>query len=188
MILEPQADTLFVLAGLVAAFIVVAMIAALAELFATLISRDASESPWPSGGDLLDHGIAWVVIAAAFIGSWLIWSFILLIFTREIWADRMLGRIVHVLLAGTVIELLVIIPIDIMVRRRTDCYCATGTFWSLALAATAVLWLAGPGVFIAAMSKRHRAVRERYCIGCGHAKGPTPGECCPECGCDWHRV
>jgi len=142
-------------------------------------------SPWPNDSDMLDHAIVWLVLLVVFTGSWVSWSFILLVFTREMWADRLLGRIVHVLLAGTIIEFIVILPIDMMVRRRTDCYCATGTFLSICFAGTALLWLAGPGAWIAITSRRHRAVRERYCERCGHANGPTPGEHCPECGCTW---
>jgi hypothetical protein len=72
-----------------------------------------------------------------------------------------------------------------MVRRRTDCYCATGSFHALLLATFAVLWLAGPGALIALTRRRRRRWADMYCLNCGYEKGPSPGDRCPECGYEW---
>jgi hypothetical protein len=89
------------------------------------------------------------------------------------------------LLAGTVVETVVVLPVDIMMRRRTECYCSTGTFYSLCLSAWALLWLCGPGAFLALTSRRRRAWAAEHCARCGYAKGPSPGERCSECGMEW---
>ena len=133
----------------------------------------------------LDDALATTLLVATVLGSWVFWSAILLIFSRSIWADRALGRLVGLLLGGTLLEVLVVLPLDIMVRRRTDCYCFAGTFFALCLAVIATLWLAGPGVVIALMSKKHRLWRETHCERCGYAKGPSPGAKCPECSYAW---
>lgn len=127
----------------------------------------------------------WAVPFLVLIGSWVFWSLVLLFYVRGFWADRTLGRLVGVLLAGSALEMIAILPIDIMIRRRTDCYCAEGSFFTLVIASTALLWLAGPGSMIAIFSKRHRAWRVTHCERCGYAKGPTPGDLCPECGHAW---
>jgi len=36
-----------------------------------------------------------------------------------------------------------------------------------------------------ARKKQEKQRTENQCGQCGHAKGPTPGEHCPECGYDW---
>ena len=121
------------------------------------------------------------LVTAIFVGSWVFWSVVLLVFCRGIWADRTLGRVVGLLIGGTLLEVLVVLPLDIMVRRRTDCYCFAGTFFALCIATVATLWLAGPGIVIALTSRKHRHWRELHCFRCGYAKGPSPGAVCPEC-------
>ena len=119
------------------------------------------------------------------LGIWTFWSAVLLVFCKGIWADRLLGRVVGLLIAGTILEFLIVLPLDIMVRRRTNCFCYTGTMFALCIATMGTLWLAGPGIVIALMSKKHRQWRESHCFRCGYAKGPSPGPVCPECGFDW---
>jgi hypothetical protein len=130
-------------------------------------------------------GALWIVPVLMLAGGWGFWTLLLLFFVRGIWADRVLGRVIGLLLAGTFLEMLVVLPIDAMVRRRTQCYCGAGTFVSLSVAATATLWMVGPGIVVALMTHRHRRWRERYCSGCGYDKGPSPGPQCPECGTKW---
>jgi uncharacterized membrane protein YdcZ (DUF606 family) len=156
----------------------------LAELIASSRMADWSADPW-QGRELAGRPWMWPGLAAVLLGSWGLWTLLLLVFTRELWADRLLGRLVVLLFGGTVVELLVVIPIDIMVRRRTACYCATGTFLALCGSAVALVWLAGPGIVLALTSRRRRLVRETHCARCGHPKGPTPGPACPECGHAW---
>ena len=98
-----------------------------------------------------------------------------------------MGRVVGLLLGGTIVEAALILPIDIMIRRRTQCYCETGSFVALCLSTWALLWLAGPGAIIVVFRKRHRAWFETHCDYCGYERGPSPGERFPECGIDWRE-
>ena len=177
--------SLLVGAGL-AAVLTLGLGLALVELLAALIHGGLpDDSPWPSDGEMLDQGWALPAAFVILLGSWGIWAGALLIFTRRLWADSVLGRLVALLFGGTVVELLVVLPIDAMVRRRTDCYCATGTFFSLILSAVAVIWLTGPGIVLALTARRRRLVRKTHCARCGQPKGPSPGPVCPECGYAW---
>ena len=135
--------------------------------------------------DLISEHIAMLVLIAFFVVSWALWSFALYVFTRGIWPDRAIARMVGLLLGGTIVETITVIPIDVMIRRRTDCYCFSGSFLSLCLAGFVLMWLAGPGFVLALTTKKHRMWRERHCTRCGYAKGPSPGERCPECGLAW---
>ena len=135
--------------------------------------------------DPADAEFLWIIPGIAWLGGWAFWTIVMVLFTRDIWADRLLGRAVGVLLTGTAVEFLAVLPLDIMVRRRTDCYCATGTFFTLTIAGLACLWLAGPGVVVLLVRGRHRRWRRTHCDRCGYPRGPSPGACCPECGFAW---
>ncbi len=175
----------FVLGALMAALLTTGLGLGLFELAASLLHGDFEESPWGQYTDLLDAPWALPGMLVMLIGSWLFWAMALLVFSRRLWPDTVLGRFVVVLFGGTIVELLVVLPIDVMVRRRTDCYCATGTFFSLCMSAIGLLWLTGPGIVFALTARRRRLARLTHCAHCGQTKGPSPGPVCPECGYDW---
>jgi len=169
--------------ALLAAIITAAIGLAVIELIGSMGHGNFQEDPW--GEELFGEVWIWPALVLTLIGSWVFWTMVLLIFTRRLWADTVLGRVVVLLLGGTVVELLVVLPIDVMVQRRTDCYCAAGTFWSLCAAAVGLLWLTGPGIVFAVTIRRRRTARKTNCGSCGQLKGPSPGPVCPECGYSW---
>ena len=173
-----------VIGGLVSTLLSMALGLALIELAASFWVGDLSVNPW-GNNDLLGQLWTGTGLLVMLIGSWVFWSMLLLVFSRNLWPDTVLGRLVVLLFGGTIVELLVVVPVDIMVRRRTDCYCATGTFFSLVFSAIALMWLTGPGIVIAVTAKRRRLARRTHCGKCGQAKGPSPGPACPECGYAW---
>ena len=172
------------LGALVAAVLTLSMMLALGELGSQIAHGTWNETPW-SDDEMLQSPWVFGAGIVVLVTSWLGWGFLLMVFTRQLWADRLLGRVTRLLFAGTVIETLVVLPIDIMVRRRTDCYCATGTFYALCLSTAALLWLSGPGIVFALTATRRRRVHEGHCGRCGQAAGPSPGAVCPECGDAW---
>lgn len=119
------------------------------------------------------------------LASWMVWTPILLFFCRQTPPSRLHSRLAFWLLGGTLAEVMVVVPLDIFVRRKSNCYCNTGTFCALVLSSFALLWLSGPGIVLALTSKRRRWWREMRCDECGYEKGPSPGSRCPECGSDW---
>ena len=175
---DSQGRSLFistVIAGGIGAVLVVAV--ALAMTFFLGIMEwapDLGQHSWymPALGVLL--GVSWVV-----------WGIAIWIFTRAPWPETRLQRTVGILLSGTAIELLCVLPMDIMIRRRTDCYCWSGSYYALYGSVAIGIWLAGPGVVLALLSKRRRTWREQHCGECGYAKGPRPGLRCSECGFRW---
>ncbi len=172
-----------ILGALLAALITGALGLGVVELAGSILHGNFQEDPW--GDELLSEIWIWPALFVLLAGSWIFWTMLLLIFSRRLWADTVLGRFTVLLLGGTIVELLVVLPIDVMVRRRTNCYCTTGTFWSLSVSAVGLLWLAGPGIVFALTARRRRTARETHCGRCGQAKGPSPGGVCPECGYKW---
>lgn len=171
-------------AGLVGGFLFTGLILSLLELFKVWepVGEWITNESEILGGDITALlAVFWVSIGV----GWLLWLPILFIFARRAGPRRFHERLIVVLLAGTVLETLVIVPIDVMVRRRTDCYCGTGTFFALCISIWAWLWLTGPGIVLAITAKRRRLLAETHCLNCGYAKGPSPGPGCPECGYAW---
>jgi hypothetical protein len=89
------------------------------------------------------------------------------------------------LLGGTIVELVIVIPIDVLVRHKTSCHCSTPSFHATWFATLALLWLTGPGLLVAALSRRRKPWLEKHCASCGYPKGKEPGPQCPECGYSW---
>jgi len=172
----------------VAALLTTGLLVGLSELVASMATGVYTKSPWihyGGGEDMGDYPSIMIAAGAGLVLCWCGWSFLLFVYSRHLWADRALGRLVSQLFGGTIIGLMVIIPIDVMVKKRTDCYCHTGTFWSLLIGATGALWLSGPGIYFLVTAKKRRLFRKAYCGQCGYLKGPSPGKRCSECGFEW---
>jgi hypothetical protein len=142
------------------------------------------------------NNLEWIELSEEFVlailatvpVSWVVWSWVLLRFARRKQGRGVLSRVIGLLLAGTIVEVLVVLPVDIMVRRRTDCYCEPGSFWTLWMSAWALLWLSGPGAFLMLRRTRRHPWWETHCEACGYEKGPSPGRLCPECGHAWEET
>jgi hypothetical protein len=175
-----------VAAGFCGAMLTAGLLFALIEVYGFIAGlRDPMEKVIePFDEAFFSIGGWWAPVAV----SWLLWTPLLIYFARKQGDSRLLSRLVTYLFAGTVIEVLVVLPLDIMVRRKSQCYCGSGTAATLCFSTCALMWLTGPGVVIAVFSKRRRLWLETHCGNCGYAKGPSPGEKCPECGFEWQNA
>lgn len=164
-------------AAFVGALGMTALILALTDVVGLLRNNQAREydSEWS----------LFAIVLAVLVCSWLIWTPLLAIFSRRRPHRTTPGRLVGLLLGGTIAEMVVIIPVDLLVRSRNSCYCATASFHATWLAVLAMLWLTGPGIILAVTSRRRRAWLAHHCANCGYAKGPSPGAKCSECGYAW---
>ncbi len=161
-------------AGLIAGVLTAALVYALIDIPTTLLEWFDPDGDWLSWSGLILLPVSWAA-----------WSALLFVFARRGQIEGRLERWVGLLLGATLVEVLVVLPIDIMVRRKTNCYCSTGSFHSICLSTWAAVWLAGPGVLLALTSKRRQLWAQTHCRRCGYAKGPSPGSLCPECGRAW---
>ena len=114
--------------------------------------------------------------------SWIFWSWLLWVFVQRRHKDPgTLVRMTGWLFAGTLFEVLLAVPLMLIVRRRTDCYCSTGAFGALTLSVMACLWLCGPGIVIA-LCWRKRPWTKDHCFHCGYPRKVATASACSECG------
>jgi len=127
---------------------------------------------------------AWFVVVCAV--CWAVPTALLIAFVRRGRRETVLARIASRVLIGTAAEVALLIPLDVMVRRKTECYCAEGTFWGLTLAGWAGVFAAGPAVFLPLLAKRRKRWYGGHCAACGYDMSSTPNaDRCPECGVGW---
>jgi len=128
-----------------AAFAITLLFAGLGYSILDLVSVEISESP----NDILEYLLILVPLIL-----WILWSIVFCIYFRQINYYTWAGRIIRGLVAGSVLELFVSIPI--FVTREDECYCARGSYAGIVFGATVLLWAFGPGVFLLFLREKHR--------------------------------
>jgi len=114
--------------------------------------------------------------------SWSVWAFVLWHRIKiKHHSPDFLGRIAGRLFAGSIIEFLLAIPFHVMVEKKSDCYCSTGTFGALILSFMAGLWLFGPFVFMLVFWRK-RPWTKSHCKHCGYPQKVVTAQECSECG------
>lgn len=155
--------------------LVIAVLGALEEF--ERISLDFA-GPWGLGPE-------WMLLAFTVL-AWAAWTPLLIAFTRAGSRESALGRLSARLLLGTIIEVAAIMPLDVMVRRKTDCYCATGTYLALTIAGVVGLFAMGPAVILPLLARRRKRWYQGRCDACAYDMTATPhAQRCPECGAGW---
>lgn len=128
--------------------------------------------------DEMQEEFIWVFL----IASWVVWSICLSIFVLRKKRDpSVLVKVTSWLFAGSLVEFLLSIPLAIMVARRSNCYCATGSFVTLVLSFFATLWLFGPFMVILLVWRKRPWIKD-HCMNCGYPRKLAQGNVCSECG------
>ena len=134
---------------------------------------------WKKVTGAIDANIFWAIPIV-----WGAWFFVFAV----MWAGEWLAvfrKIYRVLIAGTCLELLITIPIDAHVRRRTSCYCGEGTFFAMVIGTSLAVWSFGPGLALLFLTRRLQ-LRGYFatCRKCAYDLRGLPPDTkhCPECG------
>jgi len=131
--------------------------------------------------------VPWLQIGILAVG-WGFWFLVFALVGAAEWRRRFAGMY-RALVAGTILELLITIPIDVQVRKRTNCYCGEGTLLSMIIGLTAILWTFGPGVAILFLIRRNQlASTAGRCLKCDYDLRGLESSRCPECGTPFKRV
>jgi hypothetical protein len=139
-------------------------------------------------GNNYEMGTGFPIVAlVALLSTWIFW---LVLFA---WMWQRAGsiayrRLYRALLGGSLLELFITIPVDMQVRKRTDCYCAHGVFFALPLVLALTLWCFGPGLVMLFLTRGYqRRRRPGFCHGCGLYLGDANTTRCPECGTPFYQ-
>ena len=132
-------------AGVIAMLLTVGFIALLLELPNWWEGIMSAESYWPS-----------ICVWGAMLIIWGIWTWIFFVYWKQ--GDRytQLGKMIRGLVAGSVLETVIAVPVHVWAARQRECYCCRGTYTTLILAATVLIWAFGPGIFLLFLREKRR--------------------------------
>lgn len=129
---------------------------------------------------------AHAVVLTAILVMWTFTTPLLGAFLRRESGESRIHLLAKRLFIGSVVEVASMIPLDVMVRRKTNCYCGEGTFFALLICSTVGLIALGPMIFLLPLGRRRRRLESGCCPLCGYDMTATPkAERCPECGAGW---
>ena len=151
----------------------IALLLELPDWWSKLIGTDW----WPS------QAAAWGAIWAGMLLLWGLWAWVFYVYWRQ--GDRytQLGRMIRGLIAGSVVETLVTIPVHIWATHQRSCYCERGSYTTLVLSGTVLLWAFGPGIVLLYLREKYRRQRVMpFCGQCGYNLTGNLSGICPECG------
>lgn len=106
---------------------------------------------------LVDESIkGYIAIWIGMLISWIIWALIFFIYWKQ--GDRytQMSKIIRGLVVGSFLEIAVAIPVHIDVTRQRECYCCRGTYTTLILAGTVLIWAFGPGIVLLFLREKYR--------------------------------
>jgi len=170
------------IAGFVIGGLTLAAVMAIGEYLDTVHKMDFGFIDQFPGGAYFGVGI---VVAL----GWSIATPMLFHFTRPGRKEAVLARLSKKLFLGTIIEVALLIPLDVMVRRKTSCYCWAGSYWALTLCGFIGVFALGPAVFLPILAKRRKTWYAGHCGVCSYDMSGTPDALrCPECGTGWKNV
>lgn len=127
-----------------------------------------------------------IVLGVSMVVAWAVATPLVARFVSRGRREDRLARLSAMIFMGTVVEAVAIVPLDVMMRRKTSCYCDTGTFWALTACGTVGLFVLGPAMFLPVLARRRRRWYAGRCDACGYDMRATPRALrCPECGAGW---
>ena len=77
---------------------------------------------------------------------WLLWAVVFFLYLRK--ASELVNRVLTWLLRGSVLELLIVVPSHVIVRRRGDCCAPAVTSLGIVTGIAIMLLSFGPGILL----------------------------------------
>ena len=132
-------------AAIAAAFAMALLTSGLIYSISNLFLAENTDSP--------TNSLEYLFISIPLI-LWIFWSIIFCIYFRQTDYYTWAGKIIRALIAGSILELFVSIPI--FVTREDECYCVRGSYVGIIFGATVLLWAFGPAVFFLFLRQKHQ--------------------------------
>lgn len=158
---------------------------ALIEGVLVLITSTVDEvGGWHSPSTSGWHSPSTIIGSIAVIGAWIVGGAVWAYFLRRSASSRDpagLDLLLRRILAGTAVELVLGLPIALLIRRRSECYCSTATFFNFAFGTAALLWICGPWSVLFLTRKARANWSRTACASCGYPRRSGGSEC-SECG------
>ena len=137
-------------------------------------------------------GLGIVGVWTAMLILWCLWAWVFFIYWRQ--GDRytQMGKMIRGLVAGSLLEVFIAVPVHVWAVRQRECYCCRGTYTTLIFAGAVLLFAFGPGIILLYMREKYRRGKLLYgqhveCHKCGYDLRGTITEGvdkCSECGAD----
>jgi len=133
---------------------------------------------------LLNHGIEGALtLWSGMLLLWALWAWVFFVYWRQGDTYTKLGRLIRGLVVGSLLETVVAVPAHVWATQQRQCYCARGTYTTLVLAGTVLLWAFGPGIIMLYYRERFRRHQlTPHCHECGYDLTGNESGVCPECG------
>jgi hypothetical protein len=127
----------------------------------------------------------WILIPSPLV-SWAIFTPLIIAFVRKGRPETRLAKLAAALLIGSTIEAVAVLPLHVMIRKRTSCYCEEASYWSLVASMSVGLVTFGPAVYLLVWKRHQLRIAEGHCRACGYdMQGNLKADRCPECGAGW---
>ena len=97
-----------------------------------------------------------IIALAIIILSWILWGFVFFVRYKNYERYKILKRLVTVMIAGSLLELLVAIPSHIIVSKRPGCFAGLGTGLSILCGVALMLWSFGPGIILLFLRNKYQ--------------------------------
>jgi hypothetical protein len=131
-------------AAIGAGFAITLLMAGLLYSVIDLVWKNAFDKIVPADDDPTGTVVLKYLFLLIPLCLWCLWSVVFYVYRSQSDYYNWAGRVIRGLIGGTILELLVTVPI--YVTRQEDCYCARGSYAGLVFGGTAILWAFGPGV------------------------------------------
>lgn len=90
---------------------------------------------------------------------WAVWAVVFYVYWRQGDHYTQMGKMLRGLIAGSILEIMVAVPVHIWASRQRECYCCRGTYTTLVLAGTVLIWAFGPGIILLYMREKYRRAK-----------------------------
>jgi len=87
---------------------------------------------------------------------WAGWSIVFCVYWRQGDHYTQMGKMLRGLIAGSILEIMIAVPVHVWAVRQRECYCCRGTYTTLVLAGTVLIWVFGPGVILLYLREKYR--------------------------------